>query len=323
MNMQHFFRRFALLLFLMLPSSLTAQEAGNELAATMEVLRPGVEVLRVNTSNWIMINVEAIVGVGDRIRTNDTGQARITFFADGVDVVILPDTEYLIERFEGSSERFRIAARVLLGQTIQRIERLLDVNSIYDINTPGMSLTVRGTALAVRVEDTGRSSLLVSESVVAASAAGEMVEVPSGFGVRAAVNDALSDVVAATTFEELDAALDGCSATLQVTGDVRLNVRVGPGLDFPRVGTVEPATVTLLVGISEAGNWYRVPFQGGLGWLSASDVTLDPNCAGLRVFPNTQIEDITAFELLGEVITEDLLRKALPAADPPTDEADE
>lgn len=315
MNAKRLSRWLILLWLCLLPAPAFTQQPV-ELAATMEVLSPGVEVLRVNTTNWVTINVEAIVGVGDRIRTGETGRARITYFADGVDVVILPNTEYLIDRFEGAGEQFRIAARVILGQTLQRIGRLLDINSTYDINTPGMSLTVRGTEFAVRVEPTGRSALLVSESAVVATAEDASVDVPAGFGVRSEVGAPLSDVVRATTFEQLDSALDGCAAAVRVAGDVRLNVRVGPGIDNPRVGTVDPASITLLLGVSEAGGWYRLPFQGGFGWVLAAEVSLDRNCAGLRVFDDSHTEDIDAYEALGEIITPQDLQQRPPAPDP-------
>ena len=301
-----------ILCLLAIARPMIAQEATSELAATLEVLEPGVEVLRVNTNNWISVNIEAIVGVGDHIRTDDSGEARITFFVDGVDTVLLPNTEYRINQFEGAEDRFNISAEVLVGQTTQRVERILDISSTYDINTPGMSLTVRGTEFAIRVEDTGRSALLVSEAMVVTSADDDVAEVEAGFGIRSAVNEVLSDVVAATSFDQLDSALDGCQATVQVKDDVRLNVRIGPDIGFPRVGTIDPATVTLLLGVSEPDNWYRLPFQGGFGWILTSDMMLNPGCAGLRVFPDTQTEDVMLFEILGDVITLDEVQGYFP-----------
>src|SRR5688572_17836454 len=119
--------------------------AQSDLAATMEVLSPGVEVMRAGTANWIAVRVEAIVGVGDHIRTDATGEARITYFADGVDTTILPNTEYAINTFSGDAETFNIEAEVVAGQTTQRLTRLLDAGSSYNIETPAMSLVARGT----------------------------------------------------------------------------------------------------------------------------------------------------------------------------------
>lgn len=297
--------------------------AQGELAATLEVLTPGVEMLRVNTSNWISLNVEAIVGVGDRIRTDATGSARITFFADGVDTELLPNTEYTINRFEGGEESFNLSVEVFAGQTVQRLERLLDANSSYDVTTPGMQLAARGTQFAIRVEQNGRSAMLVSVGNVAAQAAEGEAGVPAGFGVRAAVAEVLSDVVRATNFAELDSGLDGCSGSVDIPGDVRLNVRLGPSGDFPAVGTIPPTDIDRFFGVNASGSWYRIPFRDAFGWvLAGDDADLLEGCAGLRTFEDTfGPEDPAEFSSLGDPITLEELMDFVPATPEATPEA--
>ncbi len=268
------------------PSFVYAQEVQSELAATLEVLEPTVEVLRTNTVNWITVKVEAIVGVGDIIRTGEAGRARITFFADGTDTELLPNTEYRINQFEGSDSSFKISVELLAGETTQRLSRLLDANALYEINTPSMTLTARGTEFALRVEPTGRSAMIVTAGDVNAAKSDAEAGVASGFGIRASNQTGLSEVVSAVSFDELDAALDGCSATLPATGDISLNVRSGPTLDFPRVGYIQPSEVSLLMGITEGGNWYRIDFADHYGWVLLDQVSIDPTCAGLRQFPD-------------------------------------
>ncbi len=260
--------------------------AQNELAATLEVLSGGVEMKRVNTSNWIAIRVEAVVGVGDVLRTDPSGRARITFFADGTETEILPGTEYRINRFEGSSTRFNLSAEVLVGQTIQRLSRLLDATSSYNIATPAMNLVARGTEFAIRVEENGRSALLVRDGEVEADAQSSSASVPLGFGVRAAVGEPISDVVRASTFAELDAALDGCSAVLTTPDDVSLNVRSGASMGAERIGYIDASAVTRLFGVTTSSGWYRIPFGDGFGWVLSSSAEIASGCAGLRVFPD-------------------------------------
>jgi FecR protein len=283
-----------------------AQDSG-ELAATLEVLAPTVEVLRVNTVNWIAVKAEAIVGVGDTIRTNEAGRARVTFFADGTDTELLPNTEYRIERFESAGESFNLSVEVIVGQTTQRLARLLDAGSSYNITTPGMVLAARGTAFALRVENSGRAAMLVSEGNVQAEQDSVSADVPPEFGVRAASGAGLSDVVRAKTFDELDAALDGCAATLTTPDDVRLNVRIGASMDFPRVGTIDAADVTNPIGVSD-DQWYRIPFQGGFGWILSSTAKIEAGCAGLRQFdPAYGPENAALYTSVGEVIELDRL----------------
>lgn len=297
--------KFKVFLSILLVSLATASfvfSQSSELAATLEVLTGVVEVKRVNTANWIPVKVEAIVGVGDVIRTNESGQARVTFFVDGVDTDILENSEFEIVTFSGQGESFNLEVSVVVGQTIQRLGRVLDANSSYDVNTPGMTLAARGTEFAIRVEDTGRSGMLVREGTVDAASDGSDADVPANYGIRAAVDETLSDVVLASTFEQLDAALDGCPVSVTTIDDVRLNVRISPSVDAFRVGTVAADTIDLFYGVSASGSWYRIMFNDGYGWILSSAVKVDTSCAGLRVFADDHMEDIDTYGSFGEVI---------------------
>lgn len=277
--------------------------AQSEYAATLEVLSEGVFVQRAETLNPIEVKVEAIVGVGDTIRTNASGRARITFFSDGIDTELLPNTEYRISRFEGEGDSFNITAELVVGETVQRIGRLLDSNSSYDVTTPSMALAARGTAFRIRVNDGGRAAMLVTEGNVAAGSEESNADVPPGYGIRGEPDQPLSDVVEAASFEALDAALDGCTGIVNMTADVSLNARLGAGLDFPRIATVDAVEISQLMGKTETGSWYRIPFRGGYAWIQTASVTVDEGCAGLRIFePGYGPEDITLFESLGNPI---------------------
>lgn len=286
-----------------MPDALPAANAqSSELAASLEVLEAGVEVRRTGTADWVAVRVESLIGTGDSIRTNATGEARIIFFADGAEITLTPSTEIVIDQFSGDSEQFTISLRMLSGITFQQILRALDSNSTYSVQTPAVNMTVRGTEFAVRVEDTGRASVLTEEGAVGVSSDSETAEVPPGFGLRAPVDGELSDVVPATTFEELDAALDGCLATFFTEADVRLNVRLGPGTEFTRVGSISATEINRLLGVTEDSGWYRIPFRGSFAWVSAAglDVTVDTSCPGLREFPNDYEEDVSEYSATGD-----------------------
>jgi hypothetical protein len=305
--------------FVLLIVAFNGLAQGSDLAATLEVLTGTVEVKRVNTENWIAVNIEAIVGVGDTIRTDATGRARITFFADGVETEILPNSEFIIDTFNGGTEpsdSFNLEVSIVFGQTVQRLGRVLDASSSYDVNTPGMTLAARGTEFVVRVDDDGLARMLVSEGVVDAADEDANADVPEEFGIRSAVDEPLSDVVRASTFEELDSALDGCTVRVTTVDDVQLNVRVAPSVDAFRVGTIAPDTIDTFYGENEAGGWYRVMFNGGFGWVLSSSVSIE-DCAGLRKFPDDHMEDVNSYDAYGEVID-----PADFSAPPATDDAE-
>lgn len=316
-----------LFLILMLTAlwPLTAQsvEAEQEqFAATLEVLAGGVTVQRVNTANPIEIRFEAIVGVGDIIRTDDEGLARVTFFADGTDTEILPNSEYRIDEFNVIDENtFTFSASVLFGQTRQRLGRILSPNSTYDVSTPSMTLSARGTEFDIRVEASGRAAMLVTSGAVEAATDEALADVEREFGVRADEETGLSDVVRASTFEELDAALDGCVTSVVGFDDTRINVRVGPSRDLPRVGTVSADEIERFFGTVTSQEWYRIEFRGGFGWVLASGTTISEDCALLRVFDTPQIEDPSLYSFIGDPIELDLDDlNAMQSSAPPQDE---
>ncbi|MGB1287881.1 MAG: FecR family protein [Aggregatilineales bacterium] len=292
--------RVAILLTLFLLGILPASLAQGEMAAVLEVLEPGVMVQRAGTQNPITVNVEAIVGVGDVITTDATGHARITFFSDGISTELTPNTVYRIDRFEGDTETFALNMSVLAGITRQQIDRVLNAETIYNVETPGMAMVARGTEFDVRVEEGGRSALVVFEGGVGTLAEAETEEIAPGFGVRSEEDGALSDVVRAINFAELDAALDGCAASVNISEDVQVNFRLAPSLDAPRVGAIDPTLINNVVGTLETDmTWYRIRFDGAFAWFTTNALSLDPNCAGLRLFPADMTENPADYETMG------------------------
>lgn len=259
-------------------------QAQSELAATLEVLEASVTVQRVNTSNPIEVQVEAIVGVGDTIVTGETGRARITFFADGTSTELEPNTTYRIDEFTATEESFTLQVSVLAGRTIQQLGRILDASSSYEVETPAMTMAARGTIFAIRVEDNGRSAMLVQEGTVASTNEESSADVPAEFGIRAESETGLSDVVRASTFEQLDAALDGCVISIATDDDVSLNVRSAPSLDAPILGYVPASEITLAYGTTESGDWYRFAYEDSFAWILSSTAVIQSGCAGLRLF---------------------------------------
>jgi hypothetical protein len=278
----------ALLLLMLLSGISIVSAQGDKLAATIEVLDAGVEMLRVDTANWIALVGGSVIGVGDTIRTDATGRARITFFDNGTDVELEPGTTYRINDFSGSEADYLLRVEVLVGETLQRINRLAEGSQDYSIQTPSMTLAARGTVFRVRVLGAGRAAMLVQEGGV--NAINDRIPdariVEPGFGVRADPDEAVSEAVPATTFDALDSALDGCTGSTAFADDVSINVRQGPGRDFPQLGVIAPEAIARLLGQTATGNWYRIAFEGGFAWVQLPTLTLDEGCAGLRRFPD-------------------------------------
>jgi hypothetical protein len=126
--------------------------------------------------------------------------------------------------------------------------------------------------------------MLVREGEVSAGKDDETAAVPAAFGIRADVAGELSEVVPATTFGQLDAALDGCAAAVANLDDISYNVRVSPSANAEQLGVLAPALIERVFGITETTGWYRVAFDDTFGWIRAANVDVADDCAGLRQF---------------------------------------
>jgi Bacterial SH3 domain len=311
------FRRLAcvvviaiVLALVLLHSPIHAQSDNS--VARVQVVAPGVEIQRVGTSRWVPIKAESLVGVGDAIRTVEQGQATLSF-AEGVLTLALDEqSEAAIDVLTGDAITFAVQVDFRAGFGRFATLRSLEADGQFVIVMPGFKVTVAEGQGDLRIESTGRSAVLTSASgQLTAQAGAASVPVPARHGVRAEAGGVLSDVVAAPTFPRLDAALDGCPSTLNLEGDVRLNVRLGPSREFRVVGGLANDTPLQAMGVTASGGWYRVQFKGGFGWIEVRRLPLTAACAGLRIFPDAHgPENATLFSDLTE--TYDISAAATP-----------
>jgi hypothetical protein len=66
---------------------------------------------------------------------------------------------------------------------------------------------------------------------------------------------------------------------------VSINVRSGPGTGYSIVGNLPPNVSVPVLGRLPDNSWLQVNVGSVIGWVSASVVTLDGNCAGIAVVP--------------------------------------
>ncbi len=71
------------------------------------------------------------------------------------------------------------------------------------------------------------------------------------------------------------------SSVCRATGSLNVNVRTGPGTDYPAFGTLSTGTSLNVVGRNNDSSWYVVDYNGRQGWVSNSVVLLDGPCSAL------------------------------------------
>ncbi|MBZ0289076.1 MAG: hypothetical protein K8I30_15765, partial [Anaerolineae bacterium] len=93
--------------------SLNSQAQDSEYSARLRIMQAGVEIRRVNTTEWLPLplNAEAPLGTGDSLRTDGTGRALLTFL-ENVEVLILTETTVDIVTFQAANDHLQLALKV-------------------------------------------------------------------------------------------------------------------------------------------------------------------------------------------------------------------
>lgn len=77
------------------------------------------------------------------------------------------------------------------------------------------------------------------------------------------------------------------SETAQVVvNNATLNVRSGPGTNYPRIGQVHQGDRFEIKGKNRAGTWWQIDFNGRDGWVSADYVRTEGNVSAVQVAAN-------------------------------------
>ncbi|MFQ6015500.1 MAG: FG-GAP-like repeat-containing protein [Anaerolineae bacterium] len=157
-------------------------QTGEESKATLTVLQSPVWVQRGSTGPFEEIEEQrSWVSKGDRIRTGDEGEALLTFL-EGTDTEIKPKTELTVKglRIPPEGQPFTIVLFLWIGETWNRVIKLVDPASRHEIETPSAVVTVRDTEYGVGVDPKQVTRVQVVEGVVAVTAQQVTVEVKAG-----------------------------------------------------------------------------------------------------------------------------------------------
>jgi hypothetical protein len=171
-----------------IPTATTPAEPTGE-TGSLSSLTGDVQVLRQSAVAWIMAASGMKIWTGDSLKTGSDGYVLITFF-DGSVMEVEADSEISVEELNvasGGSTTVRI--NQVIGNTVNRVENLIDSSSTYEVETLAGSAVVRGTIYRIQVNQYGEithtcTSTLDEEDKEEHSAdfsnGGKTVEVPEG-----------------------------------------------------------------------------------------------------------------------------------------------
>jgi hypothetical protein len=149
--------------------------------AALKMKRGVVYVLASDGEVWQPASEGEQVGIGDLIRTGNMASVELVFF-DGSVTELGSGTEVTIaqmsSRRDGSNKV--IILHQWLGQTRNQVQRLIDKDSLFKVETASAVATVHGTSFTLLVEPNGTTRVRVSEGTVGVQAQGVTVAVRGG-----------------------------------------------------------------------------------------------------------------------------------------------
>ena len=148
---------------------------------TLSILSGSVATQSPGSNVWEETQDGITLEAGTRVKTAPQSQALLTFF-EGTTIKLEPNTDITIERVEGGgAQPTEIVLKQWLGKTWSRVVRMLDPGSHYKIETPSAYALVRGTLFMTEVDETGSTTVQVTEGLVAVGGQNLEVNVPAGY----------------------------------------------------------------------------------------------------------------------------------------------
>jgi uncharacterized repeat protein (TIGR01451 family) len=151
-------------------------------APTLAILSQAAGNVSVSSgAGWTGAQVGMPLGTGDAIRTGDDSTAKITFL-DGSTIELDAGTEIEITSLNISTDTGSktITLNQIIGSTVSRVNRLVDTESSYQIETPGGVAAVRGSVMIVRVTEDCETYITNRKGTIWGIAQGEELRIPLG-----------------------------------------------------------------------------------------------------------------------------------------------
>jgi Leucine-rich repeat (LRR) protein len=147
----------------------------------LSITEGDVSVMKAGTASWIEAEAGMSLEVGDSIKTGDSSSAKITFF-DGSTITLQAGTEIEIASLDISTDTgsTTVTLEQTIGNTISRVEKLVDPASRYEVETPTGVVAVRGSAMQVYVIEDGTTWAINLEGDIRVVAQGVELQIPEG-----------------------------------------------------------------------------------------------------------------------------------------------
>ena len=136
----------------------------------------------------------AEVREGDRVEVSDDGEATLTFY-DGAETRLAPGTTVEVTAFQQAGESAQVELRVVFGQALSSVSRVLDADSRHDITSGSATISVRGTEYLVAARENDLVQVTTMDGEVEVVRGDQTAIVLCGYGVWMDEESGMSDLL--------------------------------------------------------------------------------------------------------------------------------
>ena len=293
-------RCFCLLMLCIIPLQTHAQDADPTpapLAASFEVVYPGVTLQRDATDDALALRQGAIapIGPGDILRTDASGRAIVRY--GELLLYLLPETHYRLDAYAlNPAQRPSLQASLLEGVVLQRG----DASAYAEYVLSGQDVTVQQPATHFALwSGTGeRDIVTVAQGELRLSHADQRYTLQAQQGLRAQEPPDIVTLARPLNAARLVAELDtACFGIVETSGDQNLLIRGGAGRGFIVRGAVPPGARLPLLAETESGGWSRTQWLSSFAWIFTRALKREDACRDLPTLPDvTQEPDLRSIQ---------------------------
>jgi outer membrane lipoprotein-sorting protein len=158
-----------------------------------------VQVQKKGSTSWTNAAAGTKLEVGDSLKTGSNGSAVLLFF-DGSSMEVKANSQILVKELSiASAGSTSVGLKELVGSTVNRVAKLVDSSSKYEVDTPAAAAVVRGTIFDLLVQQNGDTTVKAEQDSVSFTASGKTVTVNQGFQSSASVGGTPSTPITFTT----------------------------------------------------------------------------------------------------------------------------
>lgn len=274
-----------LLVFLLIIPAGMIFAQGGQLSAAVTILSEELHFQRVDTDAELRLpaGASAPFGIGDRIRTGDNGRALVTINDDD-QLLLLPNSELEVRLFERDDEGNVRFEAFLSGIAVHRLTSVASSTS-FQLSTELFTITEAENQFAVWAVEGGLQAVTSFDGEITFTLNdGESYTVPPESGFAFLYSNEAVELRFPLHASQVVAKSVDCPGIVSTNGSEGLRLRAGAALDYQVVDILQDGQQVTIVGTTENGKWYRIPFQTGFGWIFSS--LIEANCDGLQTFPD-------------------------------------